>query len=215
MKKQHFLRGQIEKSVFYLGLLAFASVIWLILRTGTKPSRISYPCQKAALTNINVFLVALGFPFVSVAGQWLFHKMVKSRISKVVMIASLLAISVFSTVETFTINSAPAVDFTPVALDLQSQTVESNSPSKLFIIQNASGLQGNLDVSISAPLSSMQSQGLNFFKTSATPSGLIEKNDVIIMKVNGMGPQRSGTNTDLAKSLVKTIVAHPDGFRTR
>jgi hypothetical protein len=212
MKKQHFLRGQTEKSVFFLGLLAFASVIWLILRTGTKPSRISYPCQKAALTNINVFLVALGFPFVSVAGQWLFQKIVKSKISKVVMIACLLAISVFSTVGTFAINSAPAVDFTPVALDLQSQIVDSTSPSELFIVQNASGLQGNLDEAISALLWCMQSQGLNFFKTSATPSGLIGKNDVIIMKVNGVGPQRANTNTDLAKSLVKTIVAHPDGF---
>ena len=30
--------------------------------------------------------------------------------------------------------------------------------------------------------------------------------------MNGVGPQRGGTNTDLAKSLVKVIIGHPDGF---
>jgi len=212
MKKQRFLRDQYKESFWYLAVLAFASIIWLIVRTGTKPSRISYPCQKAALTNINIFLVALGFPFARVTGQLLFQKMLKSRGIKVVMIASLLGILAFSTVETFTINSAPAVSLPPVILNLQSQTAESTSPSSLFIIQNASGLQGNLDEAISALLSSMQSQGLNFFKTSATPSGLIGNNDVIIIKINGVDTQRSMTNTDLVKSLVKTIVAHPDGF---
>src|SRR4030067_313352 len=32
-------------------VFGFASFLWLLLRTGTKPSRISYPCQQAALAN--------------------------------------------------------------------------------------------------------------------------------------------------------------------
>jgi hypothetical protein len=46
----------------------------------------------------------------------------------------------------------------------------------------------------------------------ANPSGLIGADDVVIIKVNGQSPQRGGTNTDLARSLVKAIVGHPDGF---
>ena len=117
-----------------------------------------------------------------------------------------------SNVAVFTLDYVPPVNLTPVALDLQSQAAVAASSSNLFIIQHASGPQGNMDAAMSALLSSMQNNGLNFFKTSAIPLGLFGANDVIIIKVNGQSPQRGGTNTDLAKSLVKTIVGHPDGF---
>lgn len=40
----------------HLSWLAFlASLVWFLLRTGTKPSRAVYPCQQAARTNILVF----------------------------------------------------------------------------------------------------------------------------------------------------------------
>ena len=192
--------------------MAVVSFVWLILRTGTKPSRISYPCQKAAAANINLFLIALAPPLAGLTSKFLPERIFRNRIVKAVMVTGLLVTIAISTFTMFTINAAPAVNLTPVDLDLQSQTATASSPSNLFIIQNASGSQGNMDAAISALLSSMQSHGLNFFKTNAIPSGLIGKNDVIIIKVNAQSPQRGGTNTDLAKSLVKAIVGHPDGF---
>jgi len=58
----------------------------------------------------------------------------------------------------------------------------------------------------------MQSHGLFFFNTTGQPAGLIAKDDVVLIKVNAVGPERAGTNTDLLKSLVKKILSHPDGF---
>src|SRR3989338_10175951 len=40
---------------FFITLIGLASLIWYILRTGTKPSRAEYPCQKIARKNIEIF----------------------------------------------------------------------------------------------------------------------------------------------------------------
>ena len=53
-----------KKHLLKMGLVAGASLVWLIIRTGRKPSRITYPCQKAAVANINVFLLALFAPLL-------------------------------------------------------------------------------------------------------------------------------------------------------
>ena len=37
----------------------FANLFWLVCRSGTKPSRIVYPCQKAAIANISTFAILL------------------------------------------------------------------------------------------------------------------------------------------------------------
>ena len=212
MKKYNFLHNHSKKPIWYLALFAAVSAVWLIIRTGTKPSRISYPCQKAAAANINLFLIALAPPFAGLTGKLLPERILRSRVTRVLLVTALLITMTVSTFALFTITAPPAVNLSPITLDLQSQTAASASPSNLFIIQNASGLQGNMDAAISALLSSMQSYNLNFFKTTAIPLGLIGKNDVVIIKVNGQSPQRGSTNTDLAKSLVKTIVGHPEGF---
>ena len=212
MNRHSVLHNYSKKSIWHLALLAAVSAVWLILRTGTKPSRISYPCQKAAVANINLFLIALAPPLAGLTTKLLPERILGSRITKVVLVTSLLVTMMFSTFTMFAINAAPAGNLAMVDLDLQSQTTTASSPSNLFIIQNASGSQGNMDAAMSALLSSMQSHGLNFFETDTTPTGLIGNNDVIIIKVNGQSPQRGGTNTDIAKSLVETIVNQTDGF---
>lgn len=209
---KNFLHNHSRKSLWFLALLAVVSVVWLIVRTGTKPSRISYPCQKVAAANINVFLVALGLPFVGLTGK-LFHKRIlRSRVAAAVIVSGLVVILAGSNFSVFTGDSVPVTNFAPVALDLHSQLSGEATASNLFIVQHASGEEGNMDAAMSALLSSMQRGGLSFFKTAANPTGLIGATDVIIIKVNGQSPQRGGTNTDLAKSLVKLIVGHPEGF---
>jgi hypothetical protein len=173
MKRRSFLKNYSKKSIWHLALLAIISAVWLIVRTGTKPSRISYPCQKAAAANINLFLIVLAQILAGLTSKLLPERILRSRIAKIVMVTGLLVTMAISTFTMFTINADPVVNLTLVDLDLQSQTTTASSPSNLFIIQNASGLQGNMDAAISALLSSMQNQGLNFFDTTATPSGLI------------------------------------------
>jgi hypothetical protein len=43
-------------------------------------------------------------------------------------------------------------------------------------------------------------------------TGLIAKDDFVIIKVNCHWNERGGTNTDLVKALIQVIVDHPDGF---
>ena len=60
----------------------------------------------------------------------------------------------------------------------------------------------------------MERKGTPFYAAgNGTPkAGLIAKDDVVIIKVNGQWDERGGTNTDLVKSLIQAIVDHPDGF---
>ena len=44
------------------------------------------------------------------------------------------------------------------------------------------------------------------------PFGLINVDDVVLLKFNVQWPYRGGTNTDLIRSVIDAIVAHPDGF---
>ena len=45
---------KIESSFFFVAL---ASLFWLIYKSGTKPSRIVYPCQRVAATNLSTFVI--------------------------------------------------------------------------------------------------------------------------------------------------------------
>ena len=46
----------IEKTRESFILISIASFLWLLYRTGTRPSRITYPCQKAAAVNVTTFI---------------------------------------------------------------------------------------------------------------------------------------------------------------
>jgi hypothetical protein len=47
---------------------------------------------------------------------------------------------------------------------------------------------------------------------TAGPDGLIDRDDVVIVKVNAQWSQRGGTNTDVLRGILRRIVEHPDGF---
>jgi hypothetical protein len=51
----------------------------------------------------------------------------------------------------------------------------------------------------------MEERGQSFYT-------LIDRNDVIIIKVNSQWDQRGGTNTDLVRAIIESILGHPDGF---
>ncbi|MHA2088718.1 MAG: DUF362 domain-containing protein, partial [Promethearchaeota archaeon] len=99
-----------------------------------------------------------------------------------------------------------------VPLTLSPQTSLWSSSSDLFFIQNASGENGNMDEAVSTLIELMEIQGLYFYKNASQSSGLIGQNDVVILKVNCQWPYNGGTNTDLVKSVINAIIAHPDGF---
>ena len=44
---------KIQQSTLFIGI---ASLVWLLYRSGTKPSRMRYPCQQASLANVAKYL---------------------------------------------------------------------------------------------------------------------------------------------------------------
>jgi hypothetical protein len=59
--------------------------------------------------------------------------------------------------------------------------------------------------------------GQKFYKTDrwhpwGGPSGIIDTNDIVLIKVNCQWKCRGTTNTDLIRGLIHRILKHPDGF---
>jgi len=202
-----------KRHILVLGLLAAVSIIWLIVRTGRKPTRINYPCQRAALTNVHFFLLALVAPvlgFSRVPSVKTFSRAINSKLIKVVLLMCML---LFTLGCAFNWTSSTQYTVVPVPLELKPQrALTSLGSSDLYFIENASGAYGSMDMAMSRLLELMGNHSLFFFRTASEPSGLIGKEDVVIIKVNCQWNARGGTNTDLVKSIIKKIVAHPEGF---
>jgi len=201
-----------KQHVVTMVLIAVASVIWLTIRTGSRPSRIFYPCQQAALANIALFKTIAGISIPSIASLrvslgWL----------KPVAILSILSVGGFVMVTNplfdglVSLQVDSNIDRIPIVLSPQTAAVQENA-SDLFFVQNATGPEGNMDASVAELFDLMESEGLHFYHTSGTPEGLIANDDVIIIKMNGQWDYRGGTSTDLIKSVIQVIVDHPDGF---
>lgn len=79
--------------------------------------------------------------------------------------------------------------------------------SMIFVKKNTDGTGDGFKKLIDL----MKKHGLSFYKTSAE-DGLIAKDDVVILKSNSQWDQRGQTNTDLLKSIIQAIIAHPEGF---
>ena len=63
----------------------------------------------------------------------------------------------------------------------------------------------------------MGRRGLPLHRSPSTgptsgPEGLVGKEDLVIIKVNGQWAERGGTNTDLLRSLIGETAGHPEGF---
>ena len=63
----------------------------------------------------------------------------------------------------------------------------------------------------------MGKNGLKFYRSSqrtilSGPQGMIEPDDVVLIKVNAQWKYRGCTNSDVIRGLIQRILDHPDGF---
>ena len=201
-----------KKHIYKMALLAAASLVWLIVKTGRKPSRIVYPCQKAAVANIHIFLIMLVAPLLELRdSRNKFSHLLSPRTVETLALVAFLLVA-FEAVPV-TLDSSPSLNSNPyVQLTLTPQLASSPGASNLFIVQNASGSEGSTDAAFSTLLQLMENHSLSFYKTSSQPTGLIARDDVVLIKVNSQWAQRGGTSTDLLKSIIMALVNHPEGF---
>jgi len=100
-----------------------------------------------------------------------------------------------------------------VQLVFAQRSAEFKPASDIFVVTGTFGS----DCGISQLADLMRSHGTLFYKSptradNTGPSGLIARDDTIILKVNSQWDERGGTNTDLLKALIRAITLHPDGF---
>ena len=194
-----------------LALIGVVSLIWFIFRTGTKPSRVMYPCQRAALANSSVLLglsISLWLTSILTKAKKFISK---KGISLVILL--LIANLVLSSGEFLgSMQLAGAAEPNQeLHLSLGPNQATSFPASNLYVIN------GHAIVNINELINLMGSNGLLFYKSDTSganrgPTGLIANNDVILIKINEEWPYRGGTNTDILKELIQALVDHPEGF---
>jgi len=198
-----------RRRFFFIGLL---SLIWLILRSGTKPSRITYPCQRVALANVQLWLILYMAPII-----YAFHGLNLSSLKNffkrkklfTIALASCIIIASFTTIW-FILERSREVS---VELSIEGRLASRSPSSDIFVIVGTNGYDGGFRKLIEL----MSTYGIRFYRSDTVgelkgPDGLIARDDVVIVKVNSQWDERGGTNTDLLKAVIEAIVGHPDGF---
>ena len=192
----HWIRHHLYFFIF--GVLC---IVWFLFRTGTKPSRIAYPCQQASITGANLWLAVYLLPLVSIVRLPGKGNGLNNRLIVVGIIFGFLAMVLVGAVFFLRINASDP--FTDDVLPF-------NGTSDIFVVNGTSGNDGG----VFELLNLMEREGTPFYAVGngTSSTGLIAKDDVVIIKVNCQWPERGGTNSDLVKALIQAIVDHPDGF---
>lgn len=183
-------------------LVGFISLIWYLLRTGSKPSRAVYPCQRAASMNAQLWL----------ASYWLPITAVFQRRKRVIAIPVVILLAVTLLVAVSHPSNVVAQEQL-ISIPLTSHVASSYPASDLFVVNGTDGLDGGfMDL-----LHLMGAQDVRFYQSAVSgatfgPDGLFGREDVILIKVNSQWNQRGGTNTDLLYAVIVALAAHPEGF---
>ena len=201
--------------------VGIGSLIWLLLRSGTKPRRLAYPCQRVASANSLGFLAYLA---ALLSSAKLFRRL------KQAFSPGRLAFFVIGLLLTVTLQRSitePDVPALAESPDLPGWT-SGSAVSDVFVVTNVPEPQYSLDGGqvpsgvtpdkalhddgVDALVNLMEAEGDYFYKTSAHPDGLFGSHDVIVIKINNQWGGRNGTNTDVVKGVIYRLVNHPDGF---
>ncbi len=180
---------------FFAGL---ACIVWFLFRTGTKPSRVEYPCQRASMAGAQLWFAVYLYPLVSMVRPQLNGR---DQINLLLVAGVILAIVIIGAWYFFGHGNPE-----PFTEDVAPPAV----PSDIFVVNGTSGNDGG----VVQLLDLMEREGTPFYavRNGTCGPGLIAPDDVVIIKINSQWDERGGTNTDLVRELIQAIVDHPDGF---
>jgi hypothetical protein len=202
-----------HKSKLGGGLLLFgiANLLWLVFRTGTKPTRIVYPCQRAALSNSSLLLcVSIPLAVTSAFGR---AERFLSKRGKIVVMLFLLGTVAVNIAEIW----SSSADISNLTSGQELRLVLDANNATVFPASDIYAVNGRITNPVSELVNLMGMHDLQFYKsgvagTNSGPDGLFARDDVVLIKINEQWSQRGGTNTDVLKELIQTLVTHPDGF---
>lgn len=197
------------KCFWFTGLLSF---LWLLLRSGTNPKRLTYPCQQAAMPlALNWLAATIAF----ITTGLIFRRFLQFSSASIVIIGVV-----------WFLGSTSEISESQVKEVIELPTWESSNPvSTVFVIDSIPPTSGSLaagdasvpdaylsDPAIDTIFNMMARNGIYFHRTSLHPEGIISPNDVVIIKANFQWTSRNGTSTDRVKGVINQILQHPDGF---
>lgn len=188
-------------------LCAFGALLWIVLRSGTKPSRLSYPCQQASLASL---AAVLGPPLVAAVIATRFRTLRALRSGPGKAIAAGLALTVVIAVAGVSLSTSPQAGEAGLA------PPPDHHPA-VFLVDPARGPVAGRHGGVDDLVELMGRNGLPWHRsasvsTTSGPGGLIARDSFVLLKINAQWPERGGTNTDVLRGVIRRIVEHPDGF---
>jgi hypothetical protein len=186
------------------GVLA---LVWLVLRSGPKPSRLAYPCQQASLSAATL---ALGAPLVAAMIAARRQLAAGIRTPAGAAVAIVVVVAGLAVTGIFVIADAP-----PEARLLEPPR---DYRASVFHVSNCpEDPVGDAFPGLDSLLNLMGGNGLKLHRSTTSsptsgPDGLIAADDLVIIKINYQWAERGGTNTDLLRGFILRLTEHPDGF---
>ncbi len=211
-KLWRWISGKFFWSFSFLGI---SSLLWVIFRSGARPTRLIYPCQRIAFANVHawagVSLLALLHRL-----RWKVRKLlVLSRAVPLALAVGGVAVAGLLVARAFEQPSGLSPQELRRAADRMTEILSPSS--SVFVVETGGGPDGLSYVALDRLIDLMGVHGASFYRSekpgiACSPTGLIGSDDVILIKVNCQWDQRGGTNTDLLKGLIYRLTQHPDGF---
>jgi hypothetical protein len=198
-----FWKRWILTNTLISGIFALA---WLVLRSGTRPSRLVYPCQQAALSTATL---AFGVPVVAAVIAARRQVIVWAR-APLGIAAAALGLVLTSAVGGYLLWADEYRGPRPSPpLGYQAQVYR--------VTDCPQDPAGDRLVGVDNLLATMGRDGLKLHESATEslisgPGGIISADDVVIIKINYQWDERGGTNVDLLRGLIRRVVDHPDGF---
>lgn len=193
-------------------LVGFCAFLWVLLRSGTNPKRLSYPCQQAASSVAVGWLVAV---MALLGGGMLYRRIAKCAAGAALIVGLIWLIA-----------AIPLLPGTRNEKTASLPVWEVDDPiSTVFVMDSIPPTAGSLaagdasvpdeylvDPAIDTLLLMMEEKGVYLHKTGEHPSGVVGAGNVVIIKGNFQWTSRNTTSTDRIKGLIWRILQHPDGF---
>jgi hypothetical protein len=201
--------------------VGLAALAWLLIRSATKPRRLTYPCQQAALaTALGLLAQAGGFAAAALVLRRLRRELRPLRLALLLVSLGL----VLGLQASVTIPPEPVLAASPSLPGwvspggISNVFAVTNVPAPLYSLAGGSipsGVPPEValrDAGVDALLNLMADHGEPFHRTASHPEGLFGPADVVVIKVNHQWDGRNGTNSDVLKGLIYALVSHPEGF---
>lgn len=200
--------------------VGIGSVLWLLWRSGTKPSRLRYPCQQAAAGTSSLWLSAFLFPGILRGLRAIGLKLPEARLSRptrnLLVVAGLAVAVLFLAGRYFHPRPTPPP---PAQGNLPVWVSALPTQSHIFVVDSVPvpDSNGTHHEGLDSLLSMLAQNGTYLYRSGKNlpwcdTAGLIGRNDVVLLKVNAEWPERGMPSTDLIKGFIARIVAHPDTF---